>query len=85
MMEIKTMRQEKLNTIKLFALGIVVCSAAIFISPTSKHRVTAGSVRQQPKAAQADDRLFWLDNYEAALKEARATGKPIFLEFRCWP
>jgi hypothetical protein len=79
------MTEEKLNTIKLFMLGIVVWSTAIFISPASEHRATAGSVTQQPKAAQADDRLIWLDNYDAALKEARATGKPIFLEFRCWP
>jgi hypothetical protein len=77
--------QEKLNTIKLFVLGIVVSSAAIFISLTPEHRATADSVTQQAKAAQADDRLIWLDNYEAALKEARVTGKPIFLEFRCWP
>lgn len=79
------MTQEKLNTSKLFVLGIAVWSVTIFISPTSEHRATAGSVTQQPKAAQADDRLLWLDNYEAALKEARATEKPIFLEFRCWP
>jgi hypothetical protein len=79
------MTEEKLNTIKLFVLGIVVWPAAIFISPTPERRATAGSVTQQPKAAQADDRLVWLDNYEAALKEARAAGKPIFLEFRCWP
>jgi hypothetical protein len=79
------MTQEKLNTAKSFVLGMVVWSAAIFISPTSDHRVRAGSVTRQPKAAQADDRLFWIDNYEVALKEARATGKPIFLEFRCWP
>ena len=79
------MTQEKLNTIKLFMLGIVVWSAAIFISPTSEGRATAGSVTRQQETAQADDRLIWLDNYEAALNEARATGKPIFLEFRCWP
>ena len=29
--------------------------------------------------------IVWLDNYQAALKEARATGKPIFLEYRCEP
>jgi hypothetical protein len=79
------MTQEKLNIIKLFALGIVAWSAAIVISPASEHRATAGSATQMPKAAQADDRLIWHDNYEAALEEARATGKPIFLEFRCWP
>jgi hypothetical protein len=79
------MTQEKFNTIKLFALGIVVWSSAIFISRTSEHRAAAGFVTRPSKAAQSDDRLNWLDNYEAALKEAKATGKPIFLEFRCWP
>ncbi len=29
--------------------------------------------------------LFWYDNYPDALKEARETGKPIFLEYRCSP
>jgi hypothetical protein len=33
----------------------------------------------------ASDRLVWLDNYQAAIKESKATGKPIFLEFRCGP
>jgi|SRR5215510_12118603 len=31
------------------------------------------------------NRLVWLDNYQAAIKESKATGKPIFLEFRCGP
>lgn len=29
--------------------------------------------------------LFWHQNYEDALEEARSTGKPIFLEYRCSP
>lgn len=29
--------------------------------------------------------LFWHQNYEDALEEARRTGKPIFLEYRCSP
>lgn len=33
----------------------------------------------------AEDEIVWLDNYQAALKEAKATGKPIFLEYRCEP
>ena len=33
----------------------------------------------------ASDGLVWLDNYQAAIKESKATGKPIFLEFRCGP
>lgn len=32
-----------------------------------------------------DEGLDWLDNYQEALKQARATGKPIFLEYRCEP
>ena len=33
----------------------------------------------------ASNRLAWLDNYQAAITESKATGKPIFLEFRCAP
>ncbi len=34
--------------------------------------------------AQEDD-IRWHDNYASALREAKQTGKPIFLEFRCEP
>jgi hypothetical protein len=34
-------------------------------------------------AAVAQEGIGWIDNYQEALKRARATGKPIFLEFRC--
>lgn len=30
-----------------------------------------------------DEGIPWLDNYQAALREAKRTQKPIFLEFRC--
>jgi len=33
----------------------------------------------------ASNGLVWLDNYQAAIEESKATGKPIFLEFRCGP
>ncbi|MCA2969068.1 MAG: hypothetical protein INH43_11185 [Acidobacteriaceae bacterium] len=36
-------------------------------------------------AVAQDDDIVWLDNYGEALKMAKATGKPIFLEFRCEP
>lgn len=29
--------------------------------------------------------IRWLSNYQDALKEAKATGKPILLEYRCEP
>ena len=35
-----------------------------------------------PARAQ-DDGIYWLKNYGEALREARQTQKPIFLEFRC--
>ncbi len=37
-----------------------------------------------PLVAQEDE-INWLENYGDALREARQTGKPIFLEFRCEP
>jgi hypothetical protein len=35
--------------------------------------------------AQEVDSVDWLDNYQEAVKVAKATGKPIFLEYRCEP
>ena len=34
-------------------------------------------------APRGDDAIRWLDNYQEALREARKTLRPIFLEFRC--
>ncbi len=31
----------------------------------------------------ADDGFYWLTSYADALREAKKTQKPIFLEFRC--
>jgi hypothetical protein len=33
----------------------------------------------------ASNRLVWHEDYQAAIKESKATGKPILLEFRCGP
>jgi hypothetical protein len=37
-----------------------------------------------PLVAQ-DDGINWFYNYSEALREAKRTQKPIFLEFRCEP
>ena len=37
-----------------------------------------------PSTAQ-NGSIQWLDNYSEALREAKRTQKPIFLEFRCEP
>ena len=35
--------------------------------------------------APAREAVTWIESYDEALAEARRTGKPIFLEFRCAP
>ena len=46
----------------------------------------AGLVLLSPALrAQEVDAIEWLDNYQEALRVAKATGKPIFLEYRCEP
>lgn len=35
-----------------------------------------------PLLAQSDE-ISWFTNYDEAIREAKRTGKPIFLEFRC--
>ena len=49
---------------------------------TALFLLSLGAIAQ---SAPGDDEIVWKDNYQAALKEARATGKPIFLEYRCEP
>jgi cellobiose-specific phosphotransferase system component IIA len=56
---------------------------------SKRREARAAAAEQERVSAQeknaASDRLVWLDNYQAAIKESKATGKPIFLEFRCAP
>lgn len=35
--------------------------------------------------APAEDAVTWIQSYDEAISEARRTGRPIFLEFRCAP
>jgi len=32
-----------------------------------------------------DEEIYWLENYSEAIREAKRTQKPIFIEFRCEP
>ena len=52
--------------------------------PEARAAAEQKRVLTQTKNA-ASNRLVWLDNYQAAIQESKATGKPIFLEFRCGP
>ncbi len=37
-----------------------------------------------PADSRAEE-VLWFDSYDEAVDEAKRTGKPIFLEFRCEP
>ena len=39
----------------------------------------------QQKISFAKDAVTWIERYDEAIEDARKTGKPIFLEFRCAP
>ena len=39
----------------------------------------------QQEISFAKDAVTWIERYDEAIEEARKTGKPIFLEFRCAP
>ncbi len=41
--------------------------------------------RMQRRLSAQEDGIGWLSNYQEAVRQARETGKPIFLEFRCEP
>jgi hypothetical protein len=71
-----------INDWKLIALLLVVLSlaAASFDNPGASGMAPLVSEKDT-----ASDRLIWLDDYQEALKQSRATSKPIFLEFRCAP
>jgi hypothetical protein len=72
----------KLEDWKLIALLLVVVS---FVAVSFDNPGISGMASLVPEKDTANDRLVWIDNYQEALKQSRATGKPIFLEFRCAP
>jgi len=45
----------------------------------------AGLVLSAAIPAFGQDEIQWLDRYSDAIREAKRTQKPIFLEFRCEP
>ncbi|HKX27277.1 MAG TPA: hypothetical protein VJ302_06260 [Blastocatellia bacterium] len=75
------MTEETVRTVKLGALLLMIW--AFTLACLSRNALTVAG--QEPNATRTEEKLVWLNNYQAALKEAQATGKPIFLEFRCAP
>jgi hypothetical protein len=80
------MKHERVVILKLIVLTLAVWGAVILLAPQPELPVvTAAAQTTMTPVATNHDKLDWLDDYNAAIKEAKATGKPIFLEFRCAP
>lgn len=47
--------------------------------------VAPATAQEQSSAAADDDTLYWHTDLEKAKAEAKSTGMPMFLEFRCAP
>lgn len=68
------------------ASGMGVLTQARDAASRRKARALAEQERVLTQAKNAaSNRLVWHENYQAAITESKATGKPIFLEFRCAP
>ncbi len=73
--------QLTLNGYKLLAFLLVVTSLGVV---SLSNQSASGTVLTQSKES-ASNKLVWHENYQVAIRESKATGKPILLEFRCGP
>ena len=60
--------------------GLRLLVAVVFLGLSLGFFAAAPALGQRGEAM-----VDWLNDYEAAIREAKRTGKPIFLEFRCVP
>ncbi len=58
------------------SLGFI-CAIAAFLA------LSGSTVTSQLGFSQQE--IVWIDNYSEAITQAKLTGKPVFLEFRCVP
>jgi len=79
------MRQERITLLKLMVLTVAVWTMVVLALSKPEPPMVLAAQQPATSAPVNHDKVVWLDNYEAALKEAKATGKPIWLEFRCAP
>lgn len=63
----------------------IIYSSALFVAAFFTAASTMPVSAMPAKTLADDDAIEFLDDYNAAIKEAKATGRPIFLEFRCAP
>jgi hypothetical protein len=62
--------------------ALLACVVWSSVGPLLAQNVLAQHVLAQNVLAQ-NDRIYWMNNYREAVREAKQTQKPIFLEFRC--
>ena len=69
-----------MNCFHLAVRNLAICSLAMLLTlpATAQDDV-------DPALAVDDDTLTWHTNLNDAIAEAKLTGRPIFLEFRCAP
>lgn len=74
----------------IFWSGILsLTSVAVILIGNFSYSGVIRSVGAHAKGLQAgssaEQGIFWINNYARAIAQAKSTGKPIFLEFRCVP
>lgn len=57
----------------------------MILSPSSSRWFLAALFACGGLLTAQEDGHHWFDNYGRAMAEAKRTGKPIFLEYRCEP
>lgn len=75
---------------KNIAIGMAACIALVFGVVFFFVNGSTGASQRRfrqpfPGHSAGEDELVWIDNYSEAIAQAKATGKPLFLEFRCNP
>ncbi len=80
----------EVERMKNLVIGIAACFAfvfgiAAFFLTGSTETNQRSLVRPSRPVPPWEEGIVWIDNYAEAIAQARITGKPIFLEFRCAP
>lgn len=72
-------------TISAFLTWLFGVAVLIGLSGCGQEPEATASPQPPRFRSSFDDEIVWYANYQAAIREAKITGKPIFLEFRCVP
>lgn len=65
--------------------AIVLGVAVVYVLYGSTEASQQRHLRGLQPSLTREESIVWIDNYREAIAQAKRTGKPIFLEFRCAP